>query len=191
MRAPTYVNTKPSFAHLHIPTHPHAQHPHVHPISFLSFLHLSVSPFSLPLHLFFCLSLSPNPFSRPLKNIRHPSYILTRFTRTHTTSAPMSPTRENTTATANPSNVQDLERSKLLHGSTWYEKQHQDSFISKLTGKNRKYLPEVVNQYMVNWKSNPSPGQEADKDVVQNGTAITNLYFELSTDFYEVCVRIF
>ncbi|KAF9304541.1 Delta(24)-sterol C-methyltransferase [Mortierella antarctica] len=81
--------------------------------------------------------------------------------------------------------MQDLERSKLLHGSTWYETQHQDLFISKLTGKNRKYLPKVVNQYMKNWKTNPSPGQEADMDVVQNGTDITNLYFELSTDFYE------
>ncbi|KAG0036134.1 hypothetical protein BGZ82_004651 [Podila clonocystis] len=97
----------------------------------------------------------------------------------------MSPTRGNATATTDPSNLQDLERSKLFHGSTWYEKQHQDLFISKLTGKNRKYLPEVVNQYLGNWKTNPSPGQEADKDVMENSTAITNLYFELSTDFYE------
>lgn len=102
----------------------------------------------------------------------------------------MSPTQENATATTNPSNLQDLERSKLLHGSTWYETQHQDSFISKLKGKNCNYLPEVVNHYMRNWKTNPSPGEEADKDVVQNGTAITNLYFELTIDFCEACVRI-
>ncbi|KAF9112696.1 hypothetical protein BGX30_007214, partial [Mortierella sp. GBA39] len=67
-------------------------------------------------------------------------------------------------------------------------RQRQDSFISNLTGKTRQYLPEVVNQYMKNWKINPSPGQEADKDVVQNGTDITNLYFELSADFYETGV---
>jgi len=86
--------------------------------------------------------------------------------------------------------MQDLERSKLLHGSTWHQDQHQDLFISKLKGKNCNYLPEVVNHYMRNCKTNPRPGEEADKGVVQNGTAITNLYFELSTDFYEVCVRI-
>lgn len=101
----------------------------------------------------------------------------------------MSPTRESATATADSANLQDLDRSKLLHGSTWHETKHQDSFISKLTGKNRQFLPEVVNQYMKNWTTNPSPGQEADKAVVENGSNITNLYFELSTDFYEVCVR--
>lgn len=97
----------------------------------------------------------------------------------------MSPAQESATATTNTTNMQDLDRSKLLHGSTWYETQHQDSFISKLNGKNRQYLPEVVNEYMKNWKTNPSPGQEVDKAVVENGTDITNLYFELSTDFYE------
>ncbi|KAG0299397.1 Delta(24)-sterol C-methyltransferase [Dissophora globulifera] len=95
------------------------------------------------------------------------------------------PPSRNATATTNSANMQDLERSKLLHGSTWHEAQHQDSFISKLTSKNRKYLPEIVNEYMKNWKTNPSPGQEADMDLVQNGPDITNLYFELSTDFYE------
>ncbi|GJJ68042.1 sterol 24-C-methyltransferase [Entomortierella parvispora] len=89
------------------------------------------------------------------------------------------------TATAQPVHAQDLERSKLLHGKTWEEKQHQDSFLSKLKSKNREFLPEVVNQYMVNWQNNTSPDQESDKDVVRKGTDITNLYFELSTDFYE------
>ncbi|KAG0304664.1 hypothetical protein BGZ98_005206, partial [Dissophora globulifera] len=97
----------------------------------------------------------------------------------------MPPTRGTTAAATNPANTKDLERSKLLHGSTWNETQHQGSFISKLTSKNRKYNPEVVNQYMENWKANTSPGEEADKKVVENGTSITNLYFELSTDFYE------
>ena len=41
---------------------------------------------------------------------------------------------------------------------------------------------------MKNWNNNPSPSHESDKDVVENGTDITNLYFELSTDFYEVCM---
>ncbi|KAG0315089.1 Delta(24)-sterol C-methyltransferase [Dissophora globulifera] len=97
----------------------------------------------------------------------------------------MPPTRGTTAAATNPANTKDLERSKLLHGSTWNETQHQGSFISKLTSKNRKYNPEVVTQYMENWKANTSPGEEADKKVVENGTSITNLYFELSTDFYE------
>lgn len=74
-----------------------------------------------------------------------------------------------------------------MHGATWEESQHQGTFLSKLTGKNRKFLPEVVNQYMLNWQNNTSPDQESDKDVVRKGTDITNLYFELSTDFYEVC----
>ncbi|CAO3567770.1 unnamed protein product [Mortierella alpina] len=97
----------------------------------------------------------------------------------------MSPTRETTSSNAGQVNTQDLDRSMLFHGSTWDEAKHQSFFLSKLTGKNRQYLPEVVNQYMKNWTLNPSPGQEADKDVVDNGSNITNLYFELSTDFYE------
>ncbi|KAG0285829.1 hypothetical protein BGZ98_005312, partial [Dissophora globulifera] len=91
----------------------------------------------------------------------------------------------NVIATTNPAKTQDLERSKLLHGSTWNETQHKGSLISKLKGKNRKYQPEVVNQYMENWKTNTSPGEEADKKVVNNGTTVSNLYYELSTDFYE------
>ncbi|KAF9120724.1 hypothetical protein BGX30_002996, partial [Mortierella sp. GBA39] len=80
----------------------------------------------------------------------------------------MSPTRESTTTATNTAHIQDLDRSKLLHGSTWNDTKHQVSFISKLTGKNRQFLPEVVNNYTKNWKVNPSPGQEADKDVVEN-----------------------
>ncbi|KAG0285613.1 hypothetical protein BGZ98_005438, partial [Dissophora globulifera] len=57
----------------------------------------------------------------------------------------MSPTRGNTAAVTNPANTKDIERSKLLHGSTWNETQHQGSFISKLKSKNRDYQPEVVN----------------------------------------------
>ncbi|KAF9398330.1 hypothetical protein BGZ94_006036, partial [Podila epigama] len=83
--------------------------------------------------------------------------------------------------------AQDLDRSKLLHGSTWNDNQHQHSFISKLTNKNREFLPEVLHEYMKHWKKNPIPGQEDDADrvVIRQGSDITNLYFELSTDFYE------
>ncbi|KAG9063331.1 hypothetical protein KI688_004213 [Linnemannia hyalina] len=95
---------------------------------------------------------------------------------------PFDDTTMTTPQKSNPTGTVSL----LLYSSTCYDTQHQDSFISKLTGTNRQYLPEVANQNMKNWRINPSPGQEADKDVVQNGTDITNLYFELSTDLYEV-----
>ncbi|KAF9920151.1 Delta(24)-sterol C-methyltransferase [Linnemannia zychae] len=92
----------------------------------------------------------------------------------------MAPPHDTTTA-----NAQDLERSKLLHGKTWQDTHHQDTFISKLTSKNNQFLPEVVSQYVKYWKADPDLNHEADRPIEEGGSKLTNLYFELSTDFYE------
>ncbi|KAF9161450.1 Delta(24)-sterol C-methyltransferase [Actinomortierella ambigua] len=86
-------------------------------------------------------------------------------------------------SSTNQAHKQDLERSKLLHASTWEETHHRDSFLSKLINKNRKFLPEIVTQYVKEWKANPNQPNTQSNGVT--ATDLTNQYFELSTDFYE------
>ncbi|KAF9161024.1 Delta(24)-sterol C-methyltransferase [Actinomortierella ambigua] len=99
----------------------------------------------------------------------------------------MSPTRESSTTVVTQSNKQDLERAKLLHGSTWDEAHHEDSFLSKLKNKDRTFQPELVEEYMKHWKKDePTEETEQDRDErTHSYKAVTNGFYNLATDFYE------
>ncbi|KAF9977340.1 Delta(24)-sterol C-methyltransferase [Actinomortierella ambigua] len=99
----------------------------------------------------------------------------------------MSPARESSTAVITQSNKQDLERAKLLHGSTWDEAHHEDSFLSKLKNKDRAFQPELVQAYMKHWKKDePTEETQQDKDERSlSYKAVTNGFYDLATDFYE------
>ncbi|KAG0243283.1 Delta(24)-sterol C-methyltransferase [Actinomortierella wolfii] len=99
----------------------------------------------------------------------------------------MAPSRESSTALITQSNKQDLEKSKLLHGSTWDEAHHEDSFLTKLKNKDRAYQPEVVHEYMNHWKKEkPTEETEQDKEERANAyKAVANQFYDLATDFYE------
>ncbi|ORZ14377.1 hypothetical protein BCR41DRAFT_86158 [Lobosporangium transversale] len=84
-------------------------------------------------------------------------------------------------------NFEDLALSKTLHGQSWNEDHHQDSFISKLKNKDREFTPTVVDNYLDNWKeTKPENETEEAKVERQNAyKAVANSFYDLATDFYE------
>ncbi|KAF9177200.1 hypothetical protein BGZ50_009030, partial [Haplosporangium sp. Z 11] len=98
----------------------------------------------------------------------------------------MAPVRSST-ALITQRNQEDLLLSKTLHGYTWDESHHQDSFISKLNKKDREFQPAVVDNYLENWKEEkPENETEEAKAERQNAyKAVANSFYDLATDFYE------
>ncbi|KAG0265142.1 Delta(24)-sterol C-methyltransferase [Mortierella polycephala] len=91
------------------------------------------------------------------------------------------------TAMISQRNQEDLLLSKTLHGHAWEESHHQDSFISKLSKKDREFQPAVVDNYLENWKEDkPENETEEAKAERQNAyKAVANSFYDLATDFYE------
>ncbi|KAI8356825.1 sterol 24-C-methyltransferase [Mortierella sp. GBAus27b] len=98
----------------------------------------------------------------------------------------MAPSKTST-ALITQSNRDDLLLSKTLHGSSWNEEHHQDSFIFKLKNKDREFQPTVVNDYLDNWKGEKAEDEtEESKAERQNAyKAVANSFYDLATDFYE------
>ncbi|KAF8940047.1 S-adenosyl-L-methionine-dependent methyltransferase [Dissophora ornata] len=84
-------------------------------------------------------------------------------------------------------NREDLALSKTLHGESWDESHHQDSFLSKLKNRDRQFQPAVVDNYLDNWKEDkPENESEEAKTQRQNAyKAVANSFYDLATDFYE------
>lgn len=104
----------------------------------------------------------------------------------------MAPSRTSTTpsstALITQRNQEDLAKSKTLHGHTFHDNHHQDSFLSKLNKKDRDFQPAVVDKYLDNWKED-RPELESEEDKAQRQTAykaVANSFYDLATDFYEV-----
>ncbi|KAF9308320.1 Delta(24)-sterol C-methyltransferase, partial [Linnemannia elongata] len=103
----------------------------------------------------------------------------------------MAPSRTSTTpsstALITQRNQEDLAKSKTLHGHTFHDNHHQDSFLSKLNKKDRDFQPVVVDKYLDNWKED-RPELESEEDKAQRQTAykaVANSFYDLATDFYE------
>ncbi|KAH7059548.1 S-adenosyl-L-methionine-dependent methyltransferase [Linnemannia elongata] len=103
----------------------------------------------------------------------------------------MAPSRTSTTpsstALITQRNQEDLAKSKTLHGHTFHDNHHQDSFLSKLNKKDRDFQPAVVDKYLDNWKED-RPELESEEDKAQRQTAykaVANSFYDLATDFYE------
>ncbi|KAF9584984.1 Delta(24)-sterol C-methyltransferase [Lunasporangiospora selenospora] len=88
---------------------------------------------------------------------------------------------------ANRQNHNDLALSKTLHGTSWNEEHHRDSFVSKLNKKDRSYQSTVVGDYLLNWKSETTQDEtEQEKNErVDAYKTVANSFYDLATDFYE------
>jgi len=103
---------------------------------------------------------------------------------------PMSPPHLNADNVVNR-NQEDLALSKALHGYSWDEANHQNSFISKLHKKDKEFQSTVVNNYLENWKEEvpENETEEARAERASSYKAVANSFYDLATDFYEVsCV---
>ena len=85
-------------------------------------------------------------------------------------------------------NQEDLALSKVLHGYSWDEANHQNSFISKLNKKDKDFQSTVVNNYLDNWKEEQPENEteEARAERANAYKAVANSFYDLATDFYEV-----
>ncbi|KAF8997358.1 Delta(24)-sterol C-methyltransferase, partial [Haplosporangium bisporale] len=100
----------------------------------------------------------------------------------------MAPSKTTSTVLVSQRHQDDLAFSKSFHGHTWDEAHHQDTFVSKLIKKDREFQPELVDNYLKNWK-HEDPIQETaeEKEARQNAyRVVTNSFYDLATDFYEV-----
>ncbi|KAF9353034.1 Delta(24)-sterol C-methyltransferase [Mortierella sp. AD094] len=98
----------------------------------------------------------------------------------------MSPARTSTVLISQR-NKEDLALSQTLHGNSWNESHHQDSLISKLKNKDRQFTPNVIDNYLDNWKEvQPENETEEAKTERQNSYKdVANSFYDLATDFYE------
>ncbi|KAI9234303.1 MAG: sterol 24-C-methyltransferase [Podila humilis] len=99
----------------------------------------------------------------------------------------MAPSKTTSTVLVSQRHQDDLAFSKSFHGHTWDEAHHQDTFVSKLIKKDREFQPELVDNYLKNWK-HEDPIQETaeEKEARQNAyRVVTNSFYDLATDFYE------
>lgn len=103
----------------------------------------------------------------------------------------MAPPNTNSQALISQQNQDDLLLSKTLHGYNFDEAhQQRDSFISKLHKKDKEFTRNTVDNYVQNWKeAQPEHETEADKvERAQAYKAVANSFYDLATDFYEVCI---
>lgn len=93
------------------------------------------------------------------------------------------------TETPMPSSDQDdLLLSKTPHAATWDEGHH--TFFSKLSKKDRSVQPMIVDRYLTNQKDEiPAQVEELKAERMDAYKVISNSFYDLATDFYEVCAR--
>ncbi|KAG9321069.1 hypothetical protein KVV02_000683 [Mortierella alpina] len=83
-------------------------------------------------------------------------------------------------------NEEDLLRSKALHGCTWEETGHKNSFIYKLAKKNHHILQATFERYMDSWKEGQVEDEsDAKAKRLSAHTTIANSYYDIFTDFFE------
>jgi len=90
------------------------------------------------------------------------------------------------TETSTPSSHQeDLLLPKTLHADTWNE--GHGTFLSKLSKKDRSVQPAIVDRYLANQKPAILANVEENKAArIEAYKTITNSFYDLATDFYEV-----
>jgi sterol 24-C-methyltransferase len=79
------------------------------------------------------------------------------------------------------SHSEDLAFSRALHGN-----QVKEGFLSNLASKNRKVHDSATGDYLSLWKKPENETEEDEKKRLNQYTQLTNTYYNLATDFYEV-----
>jgi sterol 24-C-methyltransferase len=89
-------------------------------------------------------------------------------------------------ATTNENYAKDLAFSKKLHGE---EVVDSTGLFGKIVSKDRDAHEAVVKSYTSFWKTeDPQAETEDDKNARSSEAAtLTNTYYNIATDFYEVC----
>src|SRR5687768_8183448 len=78
---------------------------------------------------------------------------------------------------------EDLTFSKVLHK----HETEGGGFLAKITSKDKEAFENVVNNYMRYWVGDPMTESEEEKEARRsNYTNMTNSYYNIATDFYEV-----
>lgn len=82
------------------------------------------------------------------------------------------------------SHSEDLAFSRALHGN-----QVKEGFLSNLASKNKNVHNAATDDYLSLWKKPENETEEDEKKRLNQYTQLTNTYYNLATDFYEVCNR--
>lgn len=80
------------------------------------------------------------------------------------------------------SHSEDLAFSRALHGN-----QVKEGFLNKLASKNKNVHDSATGDYLSLWKQPENETEEDEKKRLNQYTQLTNTYYNLATDFYEVC----
>ena len=83
------------------------------------------------------------------------------------------------------SHSEDLAFSRALHGE-----ELKTGFLSKMASKNKNVHNAATGDYLSLWKKPENETVEDEKKRLDSYTQLTNTYYNLATDFYEVSLNI-